>query len=320
MISFEEYEYKYSLFLAENELFCSTVDSILEATNIEYLNEAFSQSINNYISKVSKSTQSAWDRFKSSIFNEKTKKYLEDIAPIIKNGTSTFNIDNFPNYDMNKFKTIKLVEFDYERMKDNLRNEKDFIFGYYRNLTNGFGDKKPNIYKAIEKSIITSRGRKFCDKKFIIGIYNFCAKGYLEYRTAIENDLKILNRSSTNITNSVNGVISTKQESYNIVQDMILEASVMSSIDRNKNKMTFTDNNGEKTISNNKSAKKEEGNFSKAVNVYMKVSTDIISAKMKILNNIYFRDYMEILEHYVDLEKHKSKKSIGQKINNQVKI
>ena len=69
--------------------------------------------------------------------------------------------------------------------------------------------------------------------------------------------------------------------------------------DNTNKKMTFTDADGSTEDPNDKTGKKSQKSYTKAVANYMKVSTDIISCKMALINDVY-GDYMNVIKHYVN--------------------
>lgn len=296
-----EYDKSYELFLAEKELFETLVKESVDlqySDNIVML-ESIQDTISKYLDKVTASIQKNWDRFKSKVGSEKQLDYLKKNAETITKGNPKFMINNFPNYDFGTLTAIKVIPFDYSTMKKQLKTKEDYIKANYPNLSSRDAvntTAKTNMKKNIEKIIVKGYTDTLCDKKVLIQLYQFCLQSYQELVANIEEDLQIINNSNTTIMNTV-GIFST-QESYN----MILSEAPFINTNNNDNtnkKMTFTDADGSTEDPNDKTGKKSQRSYTKAVANYMKVSTDIISCKMALINDVY-GDYMNVIKHYVN--------------------
>ena len=296
-----EYDNSYELFLAEKELFETLIK---ESVDLQYSNnivmlESIQDTISKYLDKVTASIQKNWDRFKSKVGSEKQLDYLKKNADTITKGNPKFMINNFPNYDFGTLASIKVIPFDYSTMKKQLKTKEDYIKANYPNLSNRDAvntTAKTNMKKNVEKLVVKGYIDTLCDKKVLIQLYQFCLQSYQELVANLEEDLQIINNSNTTIMNTV-GIFST-QESY----DMILSEAPFINTNNNDNtnkKMTFTDADGETEDPNDKSGKKSQKSYTKAVTNYMKVSTDIISCKMALINDVY-GDYMNVIKHYVN--------------------
>ena len=131
----EEYELNYELFLAEQELYTNLIDYgfgiFTESVGLISITEAVKGTILNYINKIIKGIQNAWNKFKA-IFNKKEDKdYLANLKEKIQKGPEPkFTVTNYPNYDIQKLNDIKLIPFNYEEMKDDLDNKSDFLKKY----------------------------------------------------------------------------------------------------------------------------------------------------------------------------------------------
>jgi hypothetical protein len=275
--------------------------------------ESMQDTISKYIDKVTASIQKNWDRFKTKVGSEKQLDYLKKNADIITKGNPKFMINNFPNYDFGTLSAIKVIPFDYSTMRKQLKTKEDYIKANYSNLSSRDAvntTAKTNMRKNIEKLVVKGYTDTLCDKRVLMDIYRFCLQSYQELVASIEEDLQIINNSNNTIMNTV-GAITSAQESYNMILSEAPIIRTNAPANANNTKMTFTDADGETEDPNDKSGKKTQKSYTKAVVNYMKVSTDIISAKMALINDVY-EDYMHIIEHYI---KNKSASRAAQENN-----
>ena len=305
-MSNNEFDISYKEYLAEKEMlniFIREASILLNASDdVEITLESLEDTISRYIDKVTANIQKSWDKFKSKVGNDKQLKYLNNIQKTIATSNPKFMINNFPNYDLQSLMQIKVIPFDYANQKKQLKSKQQFIKDNYPNLVENINDPnnkiRTNMDKAVERFVVKGYTDTLCDKKVLLQIYQFCIQSYQELAANIEEDLQIINQSNTNIMNSVNIASSTTQEAAILYESMILEAPTNANNSSDKKSMAFTDTSGETTDPNDKKSENLETSYAKAVSNYMKVSTDIISAKMSLINDIY-SDYMNIIEHYV---------------------
>lgn len=301
-------EFNLDLLLAESEqeLLSELSGIVLESDDIISLNEGVRETIMQYIQKIVAGIQKAWDKF-LNMFTQKELEHLnKQVKPAIdKSDNIDFTINNYKSYNFEKLTNLKLVQFDYERMKDSLNSVEDFYKNAYPQLdTAGTKNIKEAIEKFLDKKIID---KYKCTKKELLEIYNFAAVDYFKYRNGVEEDIKNLNNSNETIKNLVNQVLNSQTpvnasfEFDTASQSMYLEADTKPG-DANKDaKVSFTDNSGETTNTDTSDKTKAENenrkNITKAVTTYMSGSTKILSAKMSILNK-QKREAFLILNHF----------------------
>ena len=297
-ISLESYELYNEIFLAESELFESMIsfgaDAIHESTGLISIQEGMKETVNKYITKITTAIQKAWERFKELVLNGKDDAWLKLKKDKILNGQPSFTINNFPEYDMNKFSNIKLVPFNYEEMKDSLESKQSFTDKYYGELGSGEG----SISDKLEKIILKSRQDTKCTNEILKELYKFCADDFKSEVSKIEADLKTINDSNKNIERLLSTITADQstQEAVSIYESYLLEDEQKEKTD----KVSFTDDPSGPD-SNNKSV------LIKNIQIYMSASTDVLSAKMKLLKDIK-KEYMNILKHYAGSDKESDNK------------
>lgn len=284
-INLENYEFYNDLFLAETELFSSMVsigaDIVNESNGIISIQEDAKETINNYIQKIIQAIQNAWDRFKEIVMNEKDDIWLKAHEKKILESQPTFTINNYPEYDMNKLSSIKLIPLNYEEMKESLSSKEAFMAKYYGEL-----EGEGSISDKLEKIILKSRKDERCTNELLKNCYKFCLSDSKSEISKIELDLKTINDSNKNIERIVNS-ISTDQTTR---EAAIMYESYLYEV-QNQEKISFTDDkNG--ADANNKTSLVSD------IHIYISCSSDILTAKMNLLKNIK-KEYMNILKHLV---------------------
>ena len=130
--------------------------------------------------------------------------------------------------------------------------------------------------------------------------------------TNLENELSTVNKSVDNIESLTQriGDIPIKQPEENNQKNQPNTSNKPENNNENKGRLGFED---DKTQENNRKI------ITKQVQVYISVSSDIISAKMKILRDIKSQS-MRIIHHYVNpLMKEDNKEESKDKNNSEVK-
>jgi hypothetical protein len=130
------------------------------------------------------------------------------------------------------------------------------------------------------------------NRDFLVDKFNFCATEYYKYKESIEADLNSLNTINKMILNLSNILPENESVDFKTVyESMIFEAPIDLNKKDDKKSMGFSDSSGEKLKSGKNN---NQSMFIKRIALYMSVTTDIISGKMKVLNKAY-KDYMRIL-------------------------
>lgn len=284
MIQLEEYQFHYDLFLAEQELFESMIiigsTSVHESAGLMYIQEAVKDTIMKYLSKVAEALEKAWEKFKGIIENIKDKELVTKIKDKIASVKPSFIIRNCPDYNMNFLDTVKIVPFNYGEMKESLDTQESFIEKYYNNIKEQDKTLKESIYNKFTKGTKDLE----CNSGLLTKMVNTVTVELPRKITNLGNEIKIFNNSNKTIESTVSVIDSNTavEESSSLYIQYLKE-------EEEQEKPNFEDIPGKE---NNKSS----NSFTKHVSNYVKVSSDILSAKMKCYRDV-FAFYMKSIKH-----------------------
>lgn len=312
MINRDDYQIKYEIFLAEQELnqnIIGLVSSINECHNLEIVNEGAKETIINYVTRITNSITGLWEKIKDLVETGSSAIYIKSLTKEkIQTVQPSFEIKNFPKYDFTKFEDLKVIPFNYEEMKDVLDSKEKFIERYYPNIPKGDG----SLSERIESYILIGTEDIKCTKELIQELYNYVSSGYKKQKSGLETDLNTVNASNDNIKRLVDTIVTSTNETVNIIQT-IYESYLTEEIKQNGSdsgdkkydtKMTFVDNSNDPQEQGQE--KKSNNNIVRHVTSYMAVSTEILTAKMRIKRNIYSQ-YVKTIRHYFGEEKESAK-------------
>lgn len=203
-----------SVIMAENELYCgmyNIFENLISGTSgLTYIHESIRETIVRFINKVIQGLQKAWETFASkmeTMFQGNLKrikniKYTdEDLHSIV--------VSNFPVYDDNKINNIKLVPFDYNGMKEFLKDDRTYIGHYYSQFAPKDGEK---LKDTMFKYCMTERLKEFnLTVEDLNNIIKYC-DNYKTYRDQIRNDLELINGSAKAIQTIIDNANETKTE------------------------------------------------------------------------------------------------------------
>ena len=300
--SLENYELEYSIFLAENELFNNFMNLGHSIVNESFdsglitLQENVKDTIMNYLKKIITAVQNIWNKIKEIFNNTKDNIYLKAIEKAINDSKKDpeFTIDNYKIYDNSKFDMIKIIPFNYEQMKDSLDSVNHFLQVNYSNITD-IGKDETKVKDAVLNYVCISNNNGYRLKNDDIKkIFSWCINDYKKNITNIENDIKSLNSSSSNIENIVNNTMSATGEAVEYYNYYITEA------DNDNNKMKINDDKPEDNANDQNSNKSSDNNNQvvKDIQTYMSATTQILTAKINIMKDRR-KDYISILKHYI---------------------
>lgn len=313
MVSREDYNIDYAIYLAESE----TIESIVKESSVlneSVIQEGFKDTIMKYMEKIVTGIQKVWNKFKQGLPTDQDKQFLRQISGKVDSYNGSVNIKNYETFKLDKFNAYTLKPFNYAEMKEYLKTKNDFVAHYYPDLAGDAGVKK-----SMMSIIVDIQDNAVCDNGMVQNMFKFCNSDYEVYKTKISNDIDVINATKNEITSSVTNmqdsetpntpttatstVATTNSAGYEFLSalDSILNEADKKSEAENisKNKMKITDNDG--NDASNK-AKSESQQFTKAVTNYMKASTEIMSTKMKIINRCY-RNNMFILKNVIPVNK-----------------
>ena len=316
MVSREDYNIDYAIYLAESE----TIESIVKESSVlneSVIQEGFKDTIMKYMEKIVTGIQKVWNKFKQGLPTDQDKQFLRQISGKVDTYNGSVNIKNYETFKLDKFNAYTLKPFNYAEMKEYLKTKNDFVAHYYPDLAGEAGVKK-----SMMSIIVDIQDNAVCDNGMVQNMFKFCNSDYETYKTKISNDIDVINATKNEITSSVTTIQDSETPSTkttatstevtntnNSAGYEFLSAldSVLNEVDTktaeakniSKNKMKITDNDG--NDASNK-AKSESQQFTKAVTNYMKASTEIMSTKMKIINRCY-RNNMFILKNVIPVNK-----------------
>ena len=320
--SLENYELEYNIFLAENELFNNFMNLGHSIVNESFdsglitLQENVKDTIMNYLKKIITAVQNIWNKIKEIFNNTKDNIYLKAIEKAINDSKKDpeFTIDNYKIYDNSKFDMIKIIPFNYEQMKDSLDSVNHFLQVNYSNITD-IGKDETKVKDAVLNYVCISNNNGYRLKNDDIKkIFSWCINDYKKNITNIENDIKSLNSSSSNIENIVNNTMSATGEAVEYYNYYITET------DNDNNKMKINDDKLEDNANDQNNNKGSDNNNQvvKDIQTYMSATTQILTAKINIMKDRR-KDYISILKHYIpakDIKKDNNVNNNPQSNNN----
>lgn len=311
MVSREDYNIDYAIYLAESE----TIESIVKESSVlneSVIQEGFKDTIMKYMEKIVTGIQKVWNKFKQGLPTDQDKQFLRQISGKVDSYNGSVNIKNYETFKLDKFNAYTLKPFNYTEMKEYLKTKNDFVAHYYPDLAGDAGVKKSMV-----SIIVDIQDNAVCDNGMVQNMFKFCNSDYEGYKTKISNDIDVINATKNEITSSVTNMqdsetpnttttttstVTAQNAGYEFLSalDSVLNEDAKSEAENiSKNKMKITDNDG--NDASNK-AKSESQQFTKAVTNYMKASTEIMSTKMKIINRCY-RNNMFILKNVIPVNK-----------------
>lgn len=292
MIQLEEYQFHYDLFLAEQELFDSMISIgsgiVNESVGLIYIQESVKDTVIKYLSRIAEALEQAWNKFKEIIENLKDKEFISRIKDKISSIRPSFIIRNCPDYDMNFLDRVKIVPFNYEEMKESLDTKEAFIQKYYNNLMEQDKSLKESIYSKFTKGTKDLE----CNSGIITKMVNTVTVELPKKITTLGNEIKTFNNSNKTIESTATAIDSTTATN---------EASsiyLMYLKEEEEEKPNF------EQIPGKENENKSSNSFTKHVSNYVKVSSDILSAKMKCYRDV-FAFYMKTIKHQFKSDKPK---------------
>ena len=306
MINLEEYELKYNLFLAEQELYTNMINiggsCIYESVGLISIQESLKDTVINYLEKLRESLMKVFQRFKEIVIDPVVDRFTEKIKPKVSSTNPEFTIENFPQYSIDKLKSIKIVPLNVETMKDDLESKDKFISKYYQQLV-GEGSIKERMEKFVKGNPIKKRA----DKNLLDQSIEYLTKTIPAELKNIQTEInqwvassKVIEQlastpggevNQTTVSVSSNGQVNTS-EAVALYEAYLLE--------EDDPKPEIKDDPG--------SEKSDEGKtFTKNMVSYCSVCIDILTAKMSIYRDIY-KLHFKILTHQFGTPKREEEK------------
>ena len=138
-VSLEEYEFEYSVFIAEQELI-ETLTNISssyimnESVGLVYIEEAVKDTVMQYLGKITTALEKAYATIMGIITTGPAQPYLKAIEGKITTPNPNFTVGKYTTCDFNKLQSIHIQPMNYEAMKEDLTSVDDFMKKYYNML------------------------------------------------------------------------------------------------------------------------------------------------------------------------------------------
>lgn len=209
MINLEDYTLPYLLYEEGRKLEVTEAALELQSlteSNSEILEEGVKESIKNFVTKIVKGVQSAWDKFKSNFSKDKLKHKPEDIEKAIASKEPTISVEDYISYDIIVLDNIKIEPLNYTTMKSSLTDKKEFFTRFYSSI---FTDKEKSISENIRNKCIKGKeSKRKISKEDLVKMYSF-VKNFKEVETKLTSDIEEINKAS-NATNYITTMVSNE--------------------------------------------------------------------------------------------------------------
>lgn len=317
---YNDIEIEYNNFLAEQELYDNLISlgaSIYnESSGLLLIQEDYKDTVNKYIDKIVTGIQKAWDNFKNKVVEFAAKPIVDRInGKIDSYKDGSVEVEYWHKYQMEKFDAIKLVPFDFEKIKQ-FDNKSDYLKATYPNI---YVDNSKSLKENIINQVIDTDDKHTVTTEDINTLFNFVTGGFKEKVTKLENDLKQFNgnvntlKSVANVTTSGEDNTTTTVQQQTQVTSQNAQADMLLSIYEFYNILNEAEDDNtkkQKAVNNDTSGgeDKTQRNNIKKITWYLSGNTDIISAKMKILRQRYL-DAINILKIAFPKQKEEKKEN-----------
>ena len=198
---------EYSLSLVETELYSNLFniyeDTINESISLTYIEESIKETIIRYLNKIIQSLQKSWESFLAGLaegLGKNTVTKLKNLNPS-DDELRKIVISNFPVYDDMRINNIKVLKFDYEPMKQFLKDDKTYIGKYYPNIAPKDNEK---LKDTMFKYCVKERKEDFRLTKADLNNIISSMENYRSELDTISKDLETINGSSKAIEQIVN--------------------------------------------------------------------------------------------------------------------
>jgi len=285
--------------------------------------------INTYLVKITNGLKVAWNKLNQKLDDgrkklmEKFSNKLDEIDKSFDKTNPDFKITNYPNYDFTRLDNIKVIPLNYEEMKESLKSENDFIKKYYSNIPH---DEKSSFKDDITKFVTTSRQDLQVTPETLHNMMKFVREGYDNHRKSVQTDIETINKANEAITNIAknlknentdNNSIKVDTQTTNNGQTGNTNVTIHNSAIMYGNTITEADETPKVKIEDNPTRKAENAasdqSFTKDISVYMKVTSSIISTKMKILKDHFMLSVNCIIHAATPPKKSKEEKEEAKK-------
>ena len=269
------------------------LNSLTESVGLMALDEASNANIMKYINKVTTGIAKAWNTFKAKMedlrkkavgkFTNKFKQNAENLPDDLQ-----FEVQNMPELDESKFNLLKVIPFNYEEMKDNLKSSDTFIAKYYPGLNKNEGE---SLKESMERFLTKSKSNIKVTKDYILNtVIPILEKGNTVAEQSVETDVNTTNASTKAISllsnnNNVSKISTTTSTTTttNNTNGGGNATNVNASGDINAI-IGEADGEGVKIVDDpNRTAAVDNRSILKDISVYLSVSSTVLSTKMKLI-------------------------------------
>ena len=293
-----------SLYSAFEEAYNAAVelDLLTESAGLIILQEAGKLNLMQYVTKVMEGIKKAWEKFKAKITDLKKKSAKKYIARLTKDAATLpddlqFQVKNFPIVDTNKLNLVKVIPFNYEAMKDDLKSSDAFTSKYYQNIpkTEGEGFKA-----SLEKFFITNTTDLKITKEVLMKtIVPLLDPNNSFTEEAMKADIETINKSAEAISRLGSQTGQQGQAPTPIETKTTEESAIIVEADNDKPQIVDDPN---------RTASADNASIAKDVQVYLTACADIVSAKMKVIRDSQILAYRVLVHAFTPAKKKEEKK------------
>ena len=317
MITLEDYELAYNLYTEGKILEATTTMIELKAiTESSILEEGAKEAINNFINKIIKGIQNAWDKFKGNLDKHKLKYKESEVRDAIANYKVEVSVTNYIKYDTDLLKKIEFKPLDFNTMQQSLTDKDTFMRRYYSNI---YANKDKSIYDNILEKISTEKKDKYSLTSDDLTKMADFTYGYEEFKKKVEGDLDKINQSAKNgetIANQTTTAESAQDKLKETMRYYFTEGendqSANPTVDKPSSNpegqpATGNGNNGSGGT-NDQATKKSNDDQVKKVQLYFSCTSELLSAELKLSRQIYLFYCSAINQHMKNVSKIKKEK------------
>ena len=273
----------------------------LESAGLITIQEETRDQVAAYFNKIMMGMQRVIEKIQTTI----RKKLAEQINPILAKLKSpdkpdpTFNIKNAKSFDFTKLNAIQPEPFQYEVMKESLKNREDFINRYYPTLKPR--EKEKSMYKIMLDQCMTQVASVTCTSRLINDYVDFLTKGYIEqleslpdFQKAIEDASKQASGIAQTIDQNVNKEVQNVQA---VQQQQNAQQVTQSTTGESANIVTEADRTKFEDTAKAQNKGQGDTNLMRASTLYCTIMSNLLSSRIKVLNFAY-NDRLRIVMHY----------------------
>lgn len=320
---------KHVKFINECLLMSSDKPSNVVLNELQKLNEDFSDKVGSFVDKVKNVISEIWDKFVEEVdyFTSNNKKYLDKYKSTIVDKNPTFPVTMKKYEDgIEKIKSVEFPEYNYEQLKEYLKDKDTFQSYVLKNTQPGF--KSGDDFDSYCLNLFTGGAEETeLSESELAGkmkdIFEYCY-GYGEIKnnlksdkdkimSSIDNAKKDLDNSKVEDTKKETST-TNKEDNQNKNDEPVTTTKTENFLFGKSNKYVFTEVYGLISEVDFGEVKKEENptdddnktpentNLKESIEIYNNTARSFFAAKLKAARVIY-GDYMKVIKHHVDMNK-----------------